>query len=259
MYTTAFFYGANLPVKQLSTYQRVVVEAENIKTAELLYLKEQGVNVYAYLSIGEIYKETSWLTECDKSWILGVNKAWDTKVMDMTHSGWCDFLVHNRVADLMHRGYQGIFLDTMDSYKLLSQRPNDLLTQELGIITLIRSVSQVYSGVELLFNRGFDVLDGVSELAEGVVAESLFTSWNPATSSYQNVSEDDHKWLLDKLRMVQDKYELPITIIDYLPADQQEQGREIAKRIIDLGFSPWITTMAIDVMGINKYDINLYS
>lgn len=256
MYSTAFYYGKNLPLDRLATYQRVVVEPENITPSELFFLKEKGVSVYAYLSIGEVEMNTSWLKECNQSWILGVNKGWNSRVMDMSNNDWCDFLVHTRAAELWRRGYHGFFLDTMDSYQLFTKTPVGLLTQQLGIITLIRSINQQFLDVNLLFNRGFEILDEVSDLIDGLVAESLFTGWNPNKSQYQAVSPDNRKWLLEKLTMARDEYKLPITVIDYLPFDQREQEKEIAKKIATLGFTPWISTMELNTMGIGLQDIS---
>lgn len=147
------------------------------------------------------------------------------------------------------------FFDTIDSYRLYTKTTTGLLTQQLGIINLTRAIKQEFSGVHLLFNRGFDILDEVSDLIDGIVAESLFTSWNPQASLYQTVPQSDYEWLLEKLFMVRDKYKLPITVIDYLPDNQQERRMEIARKIFDLQFTPWVSTMALNTMGVGTPDL----
>jgi len=49
--STAFFYGSPIPVLALSKFERVVVEAENVK--DLAGLRVEGADIFAYVSVGE--------------------------------------------------------------------------------------------------------------------------------------------------------------------------------------------------------------
>jgi len=254
-YPTAVFYGNHLPVEMLATYQRVIVEPENTTAEELSLLKKKGVTVYAYLSIGEVSPGRAWYNLVDKSWILGTNKGWNSTVMDLNNKGWRDFLIQQRMKSLWQKGYRGFFLDTMDSYQLFAKTPASLKHQQQGMVKLIRSMDSTFSGVHLLFNRGFEILDEVADLADGLVAESLFSGWNPNSSSYKEVTANDRKWLLNKLLMVRDKYGLPITVIDYLPLSQRKQAQLVAKQITDKGFTPWISTPQLNAMGVGAINL----
>ncbi len=112
---TAFYYGNQLPLKSLSLYSRVIVEPDNTTDAELQYLKQKGVHVYAYISIGEVGPDRPWIKDIDPAWILGINSGWKSSVMDMSQSAWRSYLL--KIMDkLWSRGYEGFFLDTLDSY-----------------------------------------------------------------------------------------------------------------------------------------------
>ena len=249
-YSTAIFYGADLPLKMLAKYQRVILEPDNTTVEELVFLKKKGVSVYAYLSIGEVGSTRSWSNQLDKTWKLGVNKGWNSAVMDLNSQGWREYLIEQRMESLWQKGFRGFFLDTMDSYQLVAKTPSALKRQKQGMVKLIRKISSRFSRVHLIFNRGFDVLDEVANLAEGMVVESLFAGWNPTTSSYKAVSSKDRKWLLNKLDMVRDKYGLPIIVIDYLPPGKTKRARQVAKQITDLGFTPWVSTPQLNDMGL---------
>jgi hypothetical protein len=255
MYSTAFFYGRDLPLEALSRYQRIVVEPDNVTDDELAFLQKHGTKVYAYLSIGEVRMDSPWSQQLEKDWVLGINKDWNTQVMDLSNSGWRDFLLDTKADKLWRQGYQGFFLDTMDSYQRVTITASGLSSQQLGIITLISTMKQQFSGVSLLFNRGFEVLDEVANLADGVVAESLFAGWNPTVSRYQEVSVKDREWLLNKLTTVRDKYQLPVTVIDYLPTGQRPLAIIIATKITGLGFSPWVSSMELNSMGVGMPDL----
>jgi hypothetical protein len=255
IYSTAFYYGRDLPLETLSRYQRIVVEPENTTADELAFLKKHGAKVYAYLSIGEVRMDSPLSQQLKKDWVLGINKDWNTRVMDLSNSGWRDFLLDTVADKHRQQGYQGFFLDTMDSYQRATNTASGLSSQQLGIITLIRAMKQQFSGVALLYNRGFEVLDEVANLADGVVAESLFSGWNPTTSRYQEVPVNDREWLLNKLTTVRDKYQLPVTVIDYLPSGQRPQAIKTAKKIADFGFTPWVSSMELNSMGVGMPDL----
>ncbi len=249
-YSTAVFYGADLPLEMLAKYQRVILEPDNTTVEELTFLKKKGVSVYAYLSIGEVGSARTWSSQLDKTWTLGVNKGWNSAVMDLNSKGWRDYLIEQRMESLWQKGFRGFFLDTMDSYQLIAKTPSALKLQKQGMVKLIRKISSEFSGVYLIFNRGFEVLDEVANLADGLVVESLFAGWNPTTSSYREVTPKDRKWLLNKLGMVRDKYGLPIIVIDYLPPGKRKRARQVAKQITDLGFTPWVSTPQLNEMGL---------
>ena len=62
-------------------------------------------------------------------------------------------------------------------------------------------------------------------------------------------AQSDRKWLLAELKKVKD-YGLPVLIIDYLPANKREQANQLAKKIQNDGFIPWITNGDLTQMGV---------
>ncbi|MCK5728337.1 MAG: endo alpha-1,4 polygalactosaminidase [Methylococcales bacterium] len=255
MPSTAFFYAANPPVDLLATYKRVVLEAENTTAEELAYLKKRGVKVYAYLSIGEEDSTRPWFKKIKSSWKKTENKAWNSAVMDMTSQGWHDFLLKRRMKALWKRGYRGFFLDTMDSFNLFAKTPEERTRQQEGMVKLLKSMKTQYKGVGLLFNRGFEILDQAADLADGIVAESLYHRWNAEKKAYTEVSEGDREWLLGKLNEAKDKYKLPVVSIDYLPPSRRDEAEVAAKKITEHGFVPWISTPALDYMGVGSVNL----
>ncbi len=255
MPSTAFFYATKPPVDLLATYKRVVLEAENTSAEELAYLKKRGVKVYAYLSIGEEDSTRPWFKKIQASWKKTENKAWNSAVMDMTSQGWHDFLLNQRMKALWKRGYRGFFLDTMDSFNLFAKTPEERTRQQEGMVKLLKSMKSQYKGVGLLFNRGFEILEQAASLADGVVAESLYHRWNAEKKAYTDVSEGDREWLIGKLNEAKDKYNLPVVSIDYLPPSRRDEAEKSAKKITEHGFVPWISTPALDYMGVGSISL----
>lgn len=247
MPSTAFFYGNPVPVDTLSQFERVVVEADNLD--DLAGLSASGTMVFAYLSVGEAEGWRAITRELDPGWFLGDNPAWLSRIADLTQPGWRDFLIEQRMAFLWERGYRGFFLDTLDSYQIAVKDPAAQAAQVHALADIIRSMHRRFPGVKLLFNRGFEVLPEVGNLAVGLVAESLFQGWNAATQSYVEVEESGRIWLLGRLRDANTLYGLPITVIDYVPPQKQVLARNTAMRIAALGFTPWVANPSLDTIG----------
>ena len=107
--SVAFYYGANPPVSSLSQFDRLVLESENLKPSELRNLKQHGSDTYAYLSIGEVSSQRSWADLIKPEWTMGVNTEWNSTVMNMTNTGWHNFVLQ-RVDLLVQQGFDGLFL-----------------------------------------------------------------------------------------------------------------------------------------------------
>ena len=67
---------------------------------------------------------------------------------------------------------------------------------------------------------------------------------------YFEVTESDRSWLLDKLNHVRDQYKLQIIVIDYVDSNQSELAKKTAKRISDLGFTPWVANPGLDILNM---------
>jgi polysaccharide biosynthesis protein PelA len=251
--STAFFYGKPVPVDLMAHFEQVVVEPDNIDNIEPLTAK--GITVFAYLSVGEINQSRPWYSDIPKNWLLGENKAWGSRVVDLSKQEWQDYVINKLMAPLWERGYRGFFLDTLDSYQLATEDPNLRLVQQKALINLIRTMHNRFPGIKLIFNRGFELLPEVANYAVAVAAESLFQRWDAAASSYGEVPEADRKWLLNKLNQVHDQYGLQIIVIDYVSPKQKQLARQTAKQIAELGFTPWVSNPSMDSLGIGSLEV----
>ena len=246
--STAFFYGAGVPVAALAQFDRVVVEAENLK--DLDGLRTDGADVFAYVSVGEAEGWRASAKALPAELFLGTNTAWSSRIADLTQPGWRDYLIGQRMAPLWQAGYRGFFLDTLDSYQRVVTNAQEEQAQARALVEIVRTIKQRFPGVKLLFNRGFAVLPEVGPLAVGLVAESLFQSWDPATRQYLPVTPKERTWLLERLNDARHRYDLPITVIDYVPADQPQLAQATARQISALGFTPWVSTPGLDMLGV---------
>ena len=250
----AIFYGANPPVDELSQFDRLVLEPDNVSFQQLQQLTEDGAQAYAYLSVGEVGPTRSYAQSIKQEWVLGKNDTWNSTVLDMQSAGWTDFLMR-RIDSLLKAGYTGLFLDTMDSYQLYAKSAEQRLRQENAIGAFIQRISVQYPGIKLISNRGFEVLDRTGQYLEAVAAESLFASWDNAAQQYVDVSESDRQWLLGKLNTAKSQHGVDIIAIEYMPPERRAEARQVATQVANLGFTPWVSTPALDYIGVGTLEV----
>ena len=250
MSSTAVFYAINTPVDLLGQFQRVIVEADNVRADELQGLHAQGSRVFAYLSVGEVSPTRRWYKQVQPEWVLGRNNVWDSEVLDLTQPAWQAFLLDNLVAPLAKKGYDGLFLDTLDSYYLYAKNPEERQRQAKALADVLKTIKQRYPQMRLIANRGFEAMPTIAPLLEAVVVESLYASWDNAKKVYQPADPEGRIWLLNQLEGLQNDYGMEVVIIDYLPPNRREEARRLAIRLRDKGFVPWISTPALNSLGV---------
>lgn len=213
----AFHYGAQPPVSELQSFDRVVVDPDSDVIPSKLSSHTKWM---AYISVGEVEPNRAYAKSIPHEWLIGTNNVWQAAVVDQSALDWPSFYVKNVVAPLWERGFRGFFLDTLDSYQLVAKTPDAVARQRAGLIAVIRKIKSTYPEAELVFNRGFEILPEVGQLVSAVAFESLYRGWNQADKRYVEVNEADRQWLLEQVKTVRDVYRLPVIAIDYCdPAD----------------------------------------
>jgi uncharacterized protein (TIGR01370 family) len=250
----ALFYGANPPLDELKAFDVVVVDPDQPGTDPLKYHRKDS-ELFAYVSVGEASTDKPYFRHIPPAWLRGENSAWGSKVIDQSSPEWPAFFADTIIAPLWKKGYRGFFLDTLDSYQLLTSAGPGRAAQEAGLKAVIHELKRRWPGARLILNRGFEILPDVHHDVWMVAAESLFRSWDARGKNYVEVSEADREWLLGQLRKVQQDYHLPVLVIDYVPSAEREQARDTVQKIRAAGFIPYVTTPNLDTLGIGSVEV----
>ena len=262
----AIYYGKNVPFDDLSAFDIVVVEPDNVKlparrpgevrkSNEHPSLLGGSTELFAYVSVGEVHPSREYAKEIPLEWQIGNNTAWGSIVVDQSRTEWAEFFASRVIAPLWKQGYRGFFLDTLDSFNLVAKNDVARELQVAGMVRVIETVRTLFPGIRLIFNRGFEILPKVHAHAYAVAAESLFRGWDAVTGTYREVPASDRQWLVDQLNRVKDEYRLPVISIDYVPPSDRALARETARKIAALGFSPWVSNPALDAIGIGRIEV----
>jgi endo-alpha-1,4-polygalactosaminidase (GH114 family) len=149
--------------------------------------------VAGYLSLGEVDSKQSYFNKIGhKSFVLHRNPFWpDARLVDVRDLAWQGFILHEMIPNLIEKGYNGLFLDTLDSaIELERLYPKRYKGSIENLISFIKKIKQQYPNLKLIANNAFSILPKIDSLLEYVLAESLFTSYDFASKKYQLASDD---------------------------------------------------------------------
>lgn len=248
--SVAFYYNQIDSVRELINYDRVVVTPGLITDKQIETLQKAETQVFAYLSVGEYDGEV--LPNNLKGLSPLINPNWSSHVMDLSAITWQEYLTQ-QARKLTERGFDGIFLDTLDSYTLFAKSSKQVNKQQSALVSILEALSALPTSPLLIFNRGFEVFDQLSFKPYALVAESMYNSYNPLSDSYQLVPESDRRWLTGKLENVK-QAGVEAIVIDYLPASDRDAQKRAAKRLISEGYTPYISDGLLYEFGVSTIE-----
>jgi polysaccharide biosynthesis protein PelA len=168
----AIYYGYDR-VEQLWQYDAVVLHpgAHSKKALQSLY--QLDTVALAYLSMGEEANSDNLSGEPKPWWKpaqngeIQQNPEFGSYIVDPAHPDWQAHVLENARKSL-EMGFQGLFLDTLDSSDEADQ---------LSLAKLIVKLRSKFPQIALVLNRGFKVLSRVAPIVDGALFEGLSTTW----------------------------------------------------------------------------------
>lgn len=248
-----FWYAVNPPFSELAQFDWSVLEPAHVLQKDIEFLKGQGNQPFAYLSIGEFDGDLAILDKdvlapADKS---VRNKAWNSQVMRLSSPVWRAHLL-KRAAELRQAGYTGLFLDTLDSFQLLPEDEREV--QRVALRDFLVELKRREPTLKLFFNRGFEVLPELPGVAAAVAVESIHAGWDASRRTYRVVPQMDRDWLDLHLQPLREQG-VPLVAIDYLPPERRQEARELALQLKAEGFIPFVTAPDLNYLGVSSIEV----
>ena len=252
----SFYYQHVDSVRELLVYDRVVLTPSAITERQLKQLKTGGVETFAYLSIGELHGEQ--ITNEFQQYIVSHNQDWNSAIMDMSAAFWSEYL-QTKASEYRAKGFTGLFLDTLDSYKITNQKVNVAPTlqatflsdQQQGLVETLNALNHILPN--LLLNRGFELVSKLSFKPTAVVAESLFKGYNVAQNKYYDTDASGQQWLIDRLNEVKEQ-SIEAIVIDYVDGTRKEEQRSAAKKLVKQQFTPYVSDGLLKQFGVSTIE-----
>ncbi len=244
-----WYYGRHFEPGEWQHLSQLVLQPDHVSRLDLHRLKRLGVRPLAYVSVGEVAREADYFSRLPKGALLDDNTIWRSVRLDVRRPEVRRFIVEQLVGGALDKGFEGVFLDTVDSFHALPKKEQATFRQ--GIIELIRAIRRKVGRGAVWLNRGFDLLDAVHDQISGVAFESLYQGYDARQEAYVTVPEADRKWLLEQIRRVK-AMGLPVVAIDYLPPERAgREAQALARKIEAVGAQPWITDAHLTRVGVS--------
>ena len=174
--------------------------------------------------------------------IVGENPHWASHLLDVTHPAWAELILDDLADAAAKKGFDGFFLDTLDSAALLSGADAAKARLHRGaLVGLIHRLHSRFPDKPIVLNRGFDLIPDVVRDISGVLVESVFQTFDPATKNYHEVPAQGTEWLIQRIREVQNRG-LTVYAIDYVDPVDTNLARRTAQRLTKIGCVPLVTT-----------------
>lgn len=255
--SVGFIYRDGVPEEALYLFDWLVVDPDSKLPQKLreekFYIRNKKAKLIAYVSVGELEPTKEYYKEAKREWMLGDNPAWKSKIADVRREDYVNFLfekVFNRLKE-----YDGFFLDTLDSYQKVLKSEKDRRDYEMALVDLIKRLRKTYPNKLILINRGFEIVEYVKDDIDALVAESLFYGLDLERGlRYRKMKEEETRWLLDRLNYVK-SLGLKVIVIDYVDPKNRKLQKEVAKRIYELGFIPYVSDRFLYTIGTSIYQL----
>ncbi|EHP87388.1 endo alpha-1,4 polygalactosaminidase [Methanotorris formicicus] len=228
------YYGSN-NIEKLSKYDLVIVEPYNYNKEDIQKLKSLNPNikVIAYLSIGEVDKDRPYFKECQKI-IVGKNQNWKSYYVNVSSPTWQKIML-NEVKKFKDMGFDGVFLDTVDSAIYTNQKNE--------VIELVKKIRIENPNIIIIQNRGFEVVDKTAPYIDGFLFEDFTTYYDFENKKAYYWKGSDLNWInaqSEKLKNLKEKYGIVVLTLDYVNNDD-EMIKNSIKHAEKYGFIPMIT------------------
>jgi len=241
----AFYYGNEAPIGRLYAYDWVILQQSRVSDARIDLLQAGGTLPLSYISVDELARSHRLFPEIPDTWTLGQNTDWDSVVLDLRRRDVRDFLLTRMVKPAMDRGFQGVFLDTLDSHLLTPEGRGDPEAFAQAQAAFIEAIKEHYPDAKIVINRGFHLPEPVHDLIDGLAFESYRSGYDAAKRQYRPVPEADRNWLDGQLAHWRKAHPgLPLIAIDY--ADPQADFPALARQLRQDGFIPVVTDGALE-------------
>ncbi|MCP3733947.1 endo alpha-1,4 polygalactosaminidase [Sphingomonas sp. RP10(2022)] len=241
-------YGAATDPALARTFRLLVLEPHHARP--IAPLRGPGSRLLGYVSLGEVERSRPYFAELDAAGALGpANPNWpDARMFDLRHPQARRIVLERMVPEVLTLGYDGIFIDTIDSVEAMEARdPIGNKGMVAAAATLIGELRARFPRIGIMLNRGYAVLPAVAPQIDYLLAEAMASRWNFAAGTYEMVSDADWQWQAERLRAAQARNPaLVMATLDYWNPDEPKRIAALYARERAAGFRPYVATLALD-------------
>jgi polysaccharide biosynthesis protein PelA len=240
----SFLINYSSTIDHIGKYDIAVLDANAARS--VVAARRPGATVLGYLSLGEVHAGRDYFADvAAEGFILRPNPNWpDARFIDLRDRRWHDRVIGKLVPEILAKGFDGLFLDTLDDAEFLErQDPRRFAGMVDAAAALLREMHQHFPGVPLMVNRGYAVLPHAAGAFDMLLGESVITTWDTTSNAYRPTSESDANWQIEQMRQAQRRDpKLRLFSLDYWSPDDPKGIARIYAQERANGFIPYVGT-----------------
>ncbi len=213
-------------------------------------LSEHGKTLLGYLSLGEAEQYRHHFAAVkEQGLLLQENPNWEGSFfLDIRERVWTERVIYELIPYLLHQGFDGVFLDTLDSpLHLEREDPQRYSGMGEAAVELVRTIRRQFPYLKIMLNRAYEILPRVSGDIDMVLGESVYADYDFSSKTYKRVPKDLYERQLAYLNQArQINPQLKVYTLDYWEPEDKHGVAEIYRAQRANGFIPYVATVALD-------------
>ncbi len=240
-------YDARVNPADVARFDLAVLDSDS--HPDLEKLQESRTVLLGYVSLAEV-GDYRWYWEkvSSEPWVLEKNPNWNSYMIDVRQKAWQDLLLDQVIPSILAKGFDGLFLDTIDTAEYLEKyHPNATYPgAEAAMVQLIRRIRKKYPDIFLVANRGFDMLEQIGRSIDAVVAESVFTRIDFENDTTYVQSAPGYQAQLERLERARKKFGIGVLTLDYFKNQADRRIFDVIRLSRSYEFVPFVSTTNLD-------------
>jgi uncharacterized protein (TIGR01370 family) len=203
-----------------------------------------------YVSLGEAEPHRYFYNKVKGgSMLVGRNEDWNADLVDVRSLRWQNLLLDKVIPKIMAQGFDGLFLDTLDSavYLELYKDPVKFAGMKRELVNFIAKIRARFPHALLCANRGREIWEQAAPYLDFVVLEDFSTSYDFKTKKYLTLSPQDIAKNLDFAdRAIKANPEVMPLAIDYVEPDDVEAAGRAISLAAKYGLITYVSDLQLD-------------
>jgi len=231
---------AKITASQAQQYKLLILESDLYNRAEIMQLKSGGAKIFGYLSLGEVSSYKWYFPLLQKIGFLGKNENWGSFYLDFSDSKTKQILLDQVLPEIVAKGVDGIFLDTVDAVAPYTDRKK----YQPQMVKIISEIKQRYRKLNIIQNSGLFLLPKTHSFIDAVLVEDVISEYNFSTRSYSLRPQHEYSERLNFITDSVSEFNVPVFLLEFA---HKESLRDSISSVLDTqGFPYFISTISLD-------------
>lgn len=208
-------------------------------------LGHPGTTCLGYISLGEVSTYQPFYAQMKAQGLLGaINEAWpDSRYVDMRDERWRHRVVEELGGEIVAKGFDGFFLDTLDNAEYLEDRyPGECEGMVRAAADIVIALRRRWGDRPIMINRGYRILPMVTGQFDMLLGESVITGLG-RDKGYIRQTPEEYRWQRAAMWAARNRDpKLHLYSLDYWEPSDRETIAEFYARERANGFVPYVST-----------------